>query len=245
MDLPLLGPSVLRAEYLVDGQPTTSYDLNGPVLRTALTAQYARVALISTADDWRSPPQVASADWEGNYFGVIGGGAQQDISTRGLGATTSYSANGPIGGIYSGHNWMFGDAMLGVDGATMLAHVAGSGAEPAAASTSYQNFLESDLRGRAGYAVGAFLPFVATGLDFGSSQQVDNTTGNAKANLPVLAGAVGAGLDIMASERLAIRAEYLRSRSLVNETTHLDSDACCNQSRIGNSLRLGAAYFFH
>ena len=153
--------------------------------------------------------------------------------------------SGPIGGVYSGQNWMFGNAMLGVDGAAMLGDVVGHGAQPGAASTRYRDFLESDLRGRAGYAIGRFLPFVASGLDFGASQQIDNATGNLKANQPVLAGTLGAGLDYMATERIAIRAEYLYSRSLASEITRLDNDNCCGQTRTSNSVRVGAAYFFH
>jgi outer membrane immunogenic protein len=244
--LPLLGRAVLRAEYLYEGLPTTSYDLNGLVLRTDTAIHYARVALISTMNkDWHGSPEIGPAHWDGSYFGVIGGGAGQGIATQGLGVAKSFSASGPIGGVYSGQNWMFGDAMLGIDGAAMLANVVGHGAEPGAASTNYQDFLESDLRGRAGYAIGRFLPFVAGGLDFGASQQVDNATGNVKANQPVLAGTLGAGLDYMATERIAIRAEYLYSHSLVSESTHLDSDNCCSQTRISNGVRVGAAYFFH
>lgn len=57
--------------------------------------------------------------------------------------------------------------------------------------------------------------------------------------------AVCAGTDYMATERIAIRAEHLYSRSLATESTHLDNDLCCNQTRTSNSLRVGAAYFFH
>ena len=243
--LPIIGRSVLRAEYLYEGFPTTSYNLNGPVLRTDQAIQYARVALISTnGEASHGSPEVSAAAWGGSYVGVIGGGAVQQIVTQGLGVAPAFRAAGPLGGAYSGQNWMFGNAMLGVDGAAMLANVVGRGPQPGAASTNYQNFLESDLRGRAGYAIGRFLPFVAGGLDFGASQQVDNAVGNTRTNQPVLAGTLGAGLDYMASEQIAIRAEYLYSRSLVSESTHLDTDSCCGQTRISNGLRLGAAYFF-
>jgi opacity protein-like surface antigen len=93
--------------------------------------------------------------------------------------------------------------------------------------------------------MGRFLPFFAAGLDFGSSQQVDAATGNTRGNLPVLASTVGAGVEYMASDLVALRAEYLHSHSLLDESTRLDSDACCNQTRAANSFRLGAAYFFH
>jgi outer membrane immunogenic protein len=244
--LPIIGRSVVRAEYLYESLPATSYNLNGPTLRTDAAIQYARVALISTnGEESHSSPEVSAAAWGGSYFGAIGGGDLQQIMTQGLGASPAFRAAGPIGGAYSGQNWMFGNAMLGVDGAAMLANVVGRGPQPGAVSTNYQNFLESDLRGRVGYAFGRFLPFVASGLDFGASQQVDNANGNTRTNQPVLAGTLGAGLDYMASERIAIRAEYLYSRSLASESTHLDSDICCSQTRTGNGVRVGAAYFFH
>jgi outer membrane immunogenic protein len=244
--LPIIGRSVVRAEYLYEALPTTSYNLNGPTLRTDAAIQYARVALISTnGEAAHDSPEVGPAAWAGNYVGAIGGAVSQQIMTQGLGASSAFRPAGPIGGAYSGQNWMFGNAMLGIDGAAMLANVVGHGPQPGAASTNYQNFLESDLRGRAGYAIGRFLPFVASGLDFGASQQVDNANGNARTNQPVLAGTLGAGLDYMASERIAIRAEYLYSRSLASESTHLDSDNCCSQTRTSNGVRVGAAYFFH
>ncbi len=244
--LPIVGRSVVRAEYLYESLPTTSYNLNGPTLRTDAAIQYARVALISTnGEASHASPEVTPAAWGGNYVGAIGGAAAQQIMTQGLGVAPTFRAAGPIGGAYSGQNWMFGNTMLGVDGAAMLANVVGHGPQPGAASTNYQNFLESDLRGRAGYAFGRFLPFVASGLDFGASQQVDNANGNTRTNQPVLAGTLGAGLDYMASERIAIRAEYLYSRSLASESTHLDGDSCCSQTRTSNGVRVGAAYFFH
>lgn len=235
-----------RAEYLYEGLPATGYNLNGPTLRTDAAIQYARVALISTNGPASPPsPELTPAAWAGSYFGAIGGAADQRITTRGLGVAPAFQASGPLGGVYSGQNWMFGAAMLGVDGAATLANVAGRGAQPGAVSTSYQNFLEGDFRGRAGYAFGRFLPFVAGGLDFGASQQVDAANGDARTNQPVLAGALGAGLDYMASERLAIRAEYVYSHSLASQSTHLDNDNCCAQTRVSNGVRLGAAYFFH
>jgi outer membrane immunogenic protein len=244
--LPFVGPAVLRAEYLYEGMPTATYNLNGPVLRTDVANHYARVALISTiGDKWRASPEVSPADWAGFYFGVVGGAAGQRVSTKGMGVTDAFSADGAIGGIYSGHNWMFGNTLLGYEGATMLANISGDGAQPGAPSTNYRDFLESDFRGRAGYSIGRFLPFVAAGVAFGSSEQTDNMLGADKGNVPAVAGTAGVGVDYMAGDRIALRAEYLYSHSVVDENTHLDNGSCCNQSRSSNSLRLGAAYFFH
>jgi outer membrane immunogenic protein len=244
--LPVLGPAVLRAEYLYESMPTSSYNLNGPTLRTDLSTHYARVALISTiGDKWRASPEVIPADWAGFYFGAIGGGADQRITTKGMGVSPAYTASGVIGGIYTGHNWMFCNTMLGYEGATMLANVTGHGPQPGAASTNYTDFVEGDFRGRAGYAFGRFMPFVAAGVAYGTSEQTDNMTGADKGSVPTVAGTIGVGLDYMASDRIALRAEYLYSHSLMNEDTHLDNDTCCSQSRDSNSVRLGVAYFFH
>jgi outer membrane immunogenic protein len=244
--LPILGPSTLRAEYLYEGMPAATYNLNGLALRTDRSTHYARFALISTVGDkWRAAPDVVPADWAGFYIGAIGGGADQRLSTKGAGVTKDFSASGAMGGVYTGHNWMFGETMLGYEGATMLANVTGRGAQPGAAFTSYEDFLESDLRARAGYAIGRFLPFAAAGLAFGSSRQIDNATGAQKGDVPAISGTLGVGIDYMASERIALRAEYLYSHSLFDESTHLDNDVCCDQSHSGSAVRVGAAYFFH
>ena len=244
--LPFLGPSTVRGEYLYESFPTQTFDLNGPRMRTDIAAHYARIALISRiGDGWHAPPDLETVDWSGGYAGLLGGGMQNNVSTQGPSGTSKFSASGPIGGVYTGHNWMFGNMVLGYDAATQLANVVGHGAEPGAPATDYRDFIESDFRGRAGYAFGRVLPFAAAGIAYGQSQQVDLITGNERGHVPDFAWTVGAGLDYMLTERIALRAEYLYQHSLSNEETHLDNDNCCEQSRNGSSFRLGAAYFFH
>src|SRR5579863_1868341 len=245
--LPLLGPSVLRAEYLYESFPSTNFDLNGPKLRTDIAGQTARFALISRiGEGWRPPADVEAADWAGDYAGAIGGGAWNQVSTSGFGTTTKFSTTGVIGGLYSGHNWMFGNGMLGFEGATLLGNVSGHGPQPgAAAATSAQDYAEGEVRGRAGYAFGRFMPYLATGVSYGLSREVDLTNGDQRGRVPFFDWTGGVGLDYMLSERMALRAEYLYARSLNSASTHLDSDACCSQTRTNDSLRVGIAYFFH
>ncbi|HLJ72892.1 MAG TPA: outer membrane beta-barrel protein [Roseiarcus sp.] len=246
VNLPILGPSILRGEYLYDSYPATSFDLNGPVMRTNIADHTFRVALISRFDEaWRPPAAPDKIDWSGDYFGVLGGGAWDSLTTTGLGASTKFSGSGPIGGVYSGHNWMFGDMVLGIEGATMLADISGHGPQPGAATTNYRDYFQSDFRGRAGYAIGRFLPFFAAGIAYGASRQIDVATGNNQGLVPAWAWTVGLGADYMLTERLAVRAEYLYSRSFSNDQTHLDSVTCCAQRRTDDSLRVGLAYFFH
>ncbi len=176
---------------------------------------------------------------------MIGGVAWSEIATHGLGTATKFNANGPIGGVYSGHNWAFGDAVLGIEGATMLGDIAGHGPQPGAAATTYHDYFQSDFRGRAGYAFGRFLPFFAAGVSYGQSRQIDVATGNQQGLAADWAWTVGGGVDYMLSERLALRAEYLHSQSLSNDETHLDSESCCAQRRADDAFRVGLAYFFH
>jgi outer membrane immunogenic protein len=246
VNLPILGPSVLRGEYLYDSFPTQTFNLNGPALRTGIASNSVRVALISGFDaTWRPPASPDVIDWSGDYAGVIAGGAWDSITTSGLGATTKFPASGPMGGVYTGHNWMFGQTMLGIEGATMLSHITGHGAQPGATSTDYRDFTESDFRGRAGYAIGRFMPFLAAGVAYGQSQQLDTVTGNNQGLVSSVSWTAGVGVDYMLSERFALRAEYLYGHSLSNEQTHLDSGSCCEQRQSSDTLRVGLAYYFH
>ena len=173
---PFVGPAVLRAEYLYEGMPTATYNLNGPALRTNVANHYARVALISTiGDKWRASPELSPADWAGFYFGVIGGATGQRVITKGLGRHDEI-----LGGRRDRRHLFRAQldvrrTMLGVRGRHDAAPTYQAMARsPAPPRPDYRDFLESDFRGRAGYAIGRFLPFVAAGVAFGSSQQIDN-----------------------------------------------------------------------
>jgi outer membrane immunogenic protein len=238
---------VLRGEYLYDSFPTQTFNLNGPIVRTSLSSHTFRVALISGFDSsWKPPASPDVIDWSGDYVGVIGGGAWQSITTNGvLGASTKFPASGPVGGLYTGHNWMFGQTLLGFEGATMLADVTGNGAQPGALSTHYREYDESDIRGRVGYAFGRLLPFFAAGAGFGQSQQLDLAKNNNQGLVSSFNWTVGAGVDYMISERFVVRAEYLYSQAFDHASTHLDTDTCCAQRQNNDTFRVGLAYYFH
>ena len=246
VSLPILGATILRAEYLFEELPNATYVLGGPTLRTSLGVNEVRLALITPIGaGWQPSPEVVSADWAGSFFGVLGGGAVQTITTKGLGASDSSNASGGFGGVYSGRNYMFGNAMAGFDGALTLGDVEGNGAQPGAPTPHYRDYFDADLRARAGYAFGRFLPYVAAGVAWNDSEQTDTTNGNFRDALSDFSGIVGVGLEYMASDRITIRAEYVHADTFSNVNTHLDSESCCSQSRSSDGFRLGLAYFFH
>ena len=127
----------------------------------------------------------------------------------------------------------------------VLGDVSGSGAQPGAPATHFNDYFDSDLRARAGYAYGRFLPYVAAGVAWSESEQTDTANGNFRGALSDFSGVVGLGLDYMASDRITIRAEYVHADTFTNVNTHLDSESCCSQSRSNDGFRLGLAYFFH
>ena len=246
VNLPFLGSSIIRAEYLYEGIPSATYSLGGTPVRTSVGVNEGRIALITPIDGaWRPSPEYGPADWSGAYFGALGGGERQSITTKGLGVSPNLTATGGFGGVYTGHNWMFNNIMLGVEGATTLGDVDGDGPQPGAPSTHYKDYFDSNLRGRVGYAFGRFLPFVAAGAGWSESSQTDNANGNYRGALSQVSGLVGGGVDYMATERIALRAEYYHGENFGTVSTHLDSETCCSQSRSSDTFQLGLAYFFH
>jgi outer membrane immunogenic protein len=246
VNLPILGSSILRAEYLYEGMPSETYTLGGVSTRTSLNVHEGRLALITPiGGDWRPSAAIAPADWSGAYFGAFGGGAHHSITTNGLGVGANLSASGGFGGLYTGHNWMLGNMMLGFEGSTALGDIDGDGAQPGAPSTHYKDYFDTDLRARVGWAFGRFLPFVAGGAAWSDVAETDNANGNFRGALSPFSGLIGGGIDYMATDRIAVRAEYIHSESFGNVSTHLDSETCCSQSRSSDAFRVGLAFFMH
>lgn len=241
-DVPVFGPTTLRAEYLYDRLSSTNLNLGGFVYRTGGSEQYARLAIIK----YFNPTPTAAgpavvADWNGNYVGVLGGANWARLST----AAGSFNANGGSIGVYTGRNWTFGQgAMLGYEGSTSFASVNGDGPQPGAAgATHFHDYLLSDIRGRAGWAFGRWLPYAAAGVAFDTSSQSDRGNGHYRGDVFQYSATVGAGLEYMLTDRLALRGEYAYARSLGSVSTKLDSDSCCSQKRDSQSFRLGLGYF--
>ena len=238
-NLPFLGLSTVRAEYLYDRLSPTNLNLNGAVYRTGGDEQYARLALIKYFGEDR--PSVAApvvANWNGDYFGVLGGYTGDHLSSSAGG----FNANGGSIGFYTGRNWMFGQAVVGVEGSTSFGSINGDGPQPLAASTHYHDYFLSDIRGRAGWSFDRWLPFVAAGVAFDSSSQFDRANGDYRGDVFQYSATIGAGLDYALTDRVTLRGEYAFARSLGTITTKLDSETCCSQTRESNTFRLGVSY---
>ena len=244
--LPLLGPSTLRAEYLHDDLPSAGYVLGGTPTRTSLGMNTFRLAFITPVGEGvrHESAEVTPADWAGAYIGALGGVGRQGVTTKGYGVSDDLTASGISGGFYSGKNWMRDRLMLGYEGSTSLATTQGSASQPGAPVARYRDYLDGDLRLRAGYAIGRFMPFVAAGLEFSDAEDWDATHNRFRDMIASTSATVGAGLDVMMSERMSLRMEYLHANSLGSISTDLEAN-CCEQSHSSDMFRLGIAYYMH
>jgi opacity protein-like surface antigen len=109
---------------------------------------------------------------------------------------------------------------------------------------SYRGYVNADIRGRAGYAFGNFLPFVAAGYSFGRGEIIDNATGSEKGRVPLDAFTAGGGLDYRVSQRVSFRIEDLYDFASTRKNIDLNGCTTCSVTRDGNTVRAGFAYHF-
>ena len=161
--------------------------------------------------------------WDGFYAGSFVGGGFADFSSRFGGARASKSVSGATGGTLIGWNWSNGSFVYGVEGDIGFNLIRGTlpafGGQPA---TGVDTLYSAHLRGRLGYDLGDFLPFVAAGATFNESYQRNAGLtpiggglvrfGDTKTNV---GWTVGAGLDYRVGTLFpwfgpfVLRAEYL------------------------------------
>ena len=248
---PILGPLVLRGEYVLDAYPSQSYAVfpGQQPIRTSAVEQFVRIGLIDYIDPaWRPAADPGRFDWSGAYGGVLAGAmwAQPHTSLSGTATTTNNSAAGPVAGVFTGRNFLFGPWMLGWEGAVEATNVTGTGPQPSIAAVKFNNYFETDARLRAGYAVGRFLPYVTAGLGYGRSEQTDLSSGSYRGRIPSESAAAGAGLEYGIDDRWTARFEYLYDWSIGTEWTRLDAGTLAlDQTRPAQTLRAGLAYYFH
>ncbi len=153
----------------------------------------------------KAPPYIEPAfNWTGFYVGVNGGGgwghAFSDLSGG------MHTSGGVAGGTV-GYNAQFGNWVLGFEGDIDWSNVSGSTSAAGCPGCSVQNDWLTTARGRVGYSVGRWLPYVTGGL----------AAGDVKASAPGFAGATntqvgwaaGAGVEYALSNQWSAKVEYL------------------------------------
>ena len=252
------GPLILRGEYIHDSLPRETYTIGGPgygvtQFRTKSDSNLFRLAIIYRFGETAPRPYadaLGNVNWGGGYGGVFGGYGDVDVRSRFPGvARTKTTADGGLGGIYAGTNFMFfnNKVMLGIEGSTAFSDLTGHGREPVFGDrTSYREYVQADLRGRIGYAFGNVLPFVAAGISFARSEQRDVDPafgGSEQGRVPTDNFTVGGGVDYRISQRISVRGEYLYESNIKNKVVNLNGFSI-KQDRDANVFRLGVAYHF-
>lgn len=247
VQLPIVGWSVLRAEYVYDrfAKSNYTYDPAQAAIGLRPDAHLIRFGFISRPNDlnWRAPN--FDADWSGGYAGVIGGYANANLQTKTASASEKLNADGGLAGVYGGRNFVFGRTVLGFESSTMIASLKGDGKVPGTTDAlSARGYYETTVRGRAGYAFGRFLPFFAAGMSTSRSEQTDRVTLAKRTHVTNNAWNIGAGLDYMLTERISTRVEYLHAKSWKDANLDLNGTAM-RQSRSSDMVRAGFAWHFH
>jgi outer membrane immunogenic protein len=247
VQLPVFGWSVLRAEYVYDCLNNGTYNYDPAAsLKLRPDAHLFRMAFIYAPDNlgWRAPA-IDNVDWSGSYAGFLGGYGSAHAQTKTATARTKLTADSALGGIYAGRNFVFGRWVIGFDGAAMLTDMKGTGTVPGTTDTlAYRNYYETSFRGRAGYAMGRFLPYFAAGFSNGRSEQSDRATSSKRVNVSTNAWNFGAGVDYMLTDRLSTRIEYVHSKSWKDVDVDLNGTSM-RQSRSTDMVRAGLAWHFH
>jgi outer membrane immunogenic protein len=174
-----------------------------------VTAQCAAAADLSLAPLYKAPPaeQPPPFDWSGFYFGVNGGGGWGH-SWWNSNATGMNLSGGQAGGT-AGYNYQIGKVVVGVEGDIDWSGLSGSASSPGCpGGCSTSDSWLSTVRGRAGYSLGRFMPYVTGGL----------AVGDIRAGAPGFSGGdttnagwtVGAGLEVALPGNWTAKAEYLR-----------------------------------
>jgi outer membrane immunogenic protein len=195
---------------------------------------------------------VPAFNWTGLYIGVHGGysWAESDSGYDNplLAAFTgplSMEPDGTFGGFHLGYNYHIRpDVVLGLEAAVgrgdindTIPDVAGGGDETIKAKTD----VVATLKGRVGYAVDRFLPYVTGGVAV-AHNTVSATDGDLKDDATQFGWTAGAGIEVAIDERWSFSVEYLyadmgEQRWFEGELFSSSSDSTSDTIRVSLNAR--------
>lgn len=221
---------------------------------TAVAALLAPIPALAA-----DPTDPRSGFYVGGHVGYGFGNATATLadppSVATDGGTTQYGSL--FGGVQAGFEQTFpSQLMLGIEtdltfsdymdlSRTLSYRVTGNGS-----ATEQLDYLGT-LRGRVGYSMGSWTPFVTGGFAWASTRfsRIDATSGNEDANPGQLrAGyALGGGVDYALGHRWSARAEYLYTYlgltgySFASAPARYDTQYSLNQFRVGLNYHIGGS----
>ena len=212
----------------------------------------AAVAAAALAAPPLAAQQASNSKWQGFYAGLNAGGLWQTTNTSITENNTFGGFNGQgggfIGGAQAGYNYLVGPVLLGgeVDfqGSTLTQSISGGAGPSLIGATSAIPWF-STFRGRAGYPLGSFMPYVTGGAVWGhqSLSGFDSISGPFSASNNFWTWTVGGGVESKLTDQWSAKLEYLY---MGTPDTPLSTPATTsiNEHSVGNLLRVGLNYKF-
>jgi outer membrane immunogenic protein len=185
------------------------------LLAAGLLALAGSIGAAEAADLSRPPPAMPTKapyfvpyyNWTGFYVGVNGGGAWGNSAWSGLIPSSFTTSGGLLGGTV-GYNWQFGQFVWGLEGDADWTDMRGTANIAACAGfvCRTRNDWLSTARGRVGYAIDRFMPYVTGGLAVGNIRATNPFGGVDSTNAGWTAGA---GVEVAIAGPWTAKVEYL------------------------------------
>ncbi len=172
------------------------------------------VASASAADMPRRTQMPAKAmpymepvyNWTGAYVGINGGGGFGRSDFSGAFPSGSFDTSGGLAGGTIGYNWQMNQVVFGAEGDIDWSNIKGSAACGGTSCEARNDWLAT-ARGRLGFAMGRFMPYVTGGAAFGNVKT--NIAGVGSADNTKTGWTIGGGLEYGLAGPWSIKAEYL------------------------------------
>jgi len=161
-----------------------------------------RAPMPSKAPVYVAPPY----NWTGFYVGLYGGGGfgRSDFSPPISSGT--FNTSGAVAGGTVGYNYQMGQAVLGIEGDGGWSNIRGSAPCIGTTCETRNNWL-STVRGRLGWAVDRFMPYVTGGAAFGDIKT--SVAGVGGASTTKAGWTAGGGVEAAITGPWSVKAEYL------------------------------------
>lgn len=145
-------------------------------------------------------------NWSGLYVGISGGWGGGDAEIIGTPGTGGFDVSGGLFGGTLGYNWQVGQVVFGVETDISWSGIDGS-ATCGALTCDVRNDWLGTARGRLGYAIDRFMPYITGGLAFGKVEA--DATGLAGASSTRTGWTLGGGMEFALANPWTAKLEYL------------------------------------
>lgn len=203
----------------------------------ALTGSAGFALAADISNTYEPPPAPAYSpapvwSWTGPYAGLQGGYAWSTATITPPGNAT---INGWTGGVYGGYNFQTtNNLVFGIEGDLSVTSKSGSNG-----TVTVKNPWDATLRGRAGYAMDRFLPYVTGGLAIGG---VSASSGGTSSTSTRVGWVVGAGIEASLTDTITGRIEFRHTD--LGSTTYSSVPGSPKVGTTSNDLLVGIGLKF-